>query len=521
MKLTTESTVVNDKKIYNDIETAQTSADDARTIADNTNQYFWFTSTGADTGAHISEQKQIDFIANPSGGNLLARSNGIALRDGLTELATFSADQLRIGRTDANRAMINSGSLEMYNSSNQLYFQVSADGMTYGTNIVANTDDVDDAEAEAKKYATNYIYQSSDGIRIARGSPETESQRVELTSAEVALYDDFGNKRIKINSSDGVILGRSDQVHSVITDGGLDIKENSATLAHYGSYARIGKQASQHINIDSNGLTVFTGAETDAYNVAQFGNTARIGKVDSNRITVGSDGLAVWYSSTGKSAHIGRDNVNTGSGTATGDYFTFGSRIGTYGRGSFATGESVTASAPNSFATGWNTIAGGAEQMVAGRWNVSDTSSLFIIGKGTSESARSNALKVDGSGNLTIAGKLTTGYDDVTSSAVKQTVDNVTPTVHAYRFGKYIWMNYKLSNVQINQATTIAVLSLNSAIRPKYETIIPASITNSNYQAIGTGIIRFETGGWVYLVTPKTLSQTSNLYVMFTAVYIL
>lgn len=63
-------------------------------IADNTNQYFWHTETGTDTGAHITEIPQDEFLADPEagGGNLLARSNGIAIRDGLTELATFAAD---------------------------------------------------------------------------------------------------------------------------------------------------------------------------------------------------------------------------------------------------------------------------------------------------------------------------------------------------------------------------------------------------------------------------------------------
>lgn len=63
-------------------------------IADNTNQYFWHTETGTDTGIHITEIPQDEFLADPEagGGNLLARSNGIAIRDGLTELATFAAD---------------------------------------------------------------------------------------------------------------------------------------------------------------------------------------------------------------------------------------------------------------------------------------------------------------------------------------------------------------------------------------------------------------------------------------------
>lgn len=110
MKLTTESTVVNDKKINTDIDNAQTTADDAKTIATDTAQYFWFASSGTDAGAHISEQTRADFEANPSGGNLLANSNGIAVRDGLTELATFGATA-RIGKESTNNILINSDGL--------------------------------------------------------------------------------------------------------------------------------------------------------------------------------------------------------------------------------------------------------------------------------------------------------------------------------------------------------------------------------------------------------------------------
>lgn len=63
-------------------------------IAANTSQYFWHTQTGTDTGVHITEVPQETFLKDPEngGGNLLARSNGIAVRDGLTELAQFKAD---------------------------------------------------------------------------------------------------------------------------------------------------------------------------------------------------------------------------------------------------------------------------------------------------------------------------------------------------------------------------------------------------------------------------------------------
>ena len=103
MKLTAETTVINDGKLNTNINTAQATADtaqatanSAKTVADNTAQYFWFTSTGTDTGAHISEKTQQQFLSSPSGSNLLARSNGIAIRDGMEELATFTTSGVNI-----------------------------------------------------------------------------------------------------------------------------------------------------------------------------------------------------------------------------------------------------------------------------------------------------------------------------------------------------------------------------------------------------------------------------------------
>jgi hypothetical protein len=73
-------------------------ANRAARIAGNTAQYFWFTETGTDTGAHITEIPQEEFLADPEhgGGNLLARSNGIAMRNGLRELTIINADGMQV-----------------------------------------------------------------------------------------------------------------------------------------------------------------------------------------------------------------------------------------------------------------------------------------------------------------------------------------------------------------------------------------------------------------------------------------
>lgn len=68
-----------------------------------------------------------------------------------------------------------------------------------------------------------------------------------------------------------------------------------------------------------------------------------------------------------------------------------------------------TQNGANSNAFGLENVANGAEQMVGGRYNVPNSTSLFILGNGTSDSARKNALELDADGNLNIAGDIING----------------------------------------------------------------------------------------------------------------
>ena len=103
-----------EQNLTKDVDVVRTIANKAAKIAGNTNQYFWFTKSGTDTGAHITEVPQDEFIADPSngGGNLLARSNGIAVRDGTTELATFGADGVQVGRADKENIKVGSSKIK-------------------------------------------------------------------------------------------------------------------------------------------------------------------------------------------------------------------------------------------------------------------------------------------------------------------------------------------------------------------------------------------------------------------------
>lgn len=108
----------NALQAQDDASDAMDRANDSYTIAANTDQYFWTTETGTDTGAHITEYPKDEWNDSEgahyhSGGNLLARSNGIAVRDGLTELANFGASAIQIGQTNDTRLTLTTSGLSI------------------------------------------------------------------------------------------------------------------------------------------------------------------------------------------------------------------------------------------------------------------------------------------------------------------------------------------------------------------------------------------------------------------------
>ena len=131
-------------KLASHVATIQKRLEGVSSIAGNTNQYFWHTETGADTGAHITEvpQEEWNDPNNPnyhSGGNLLARSNGIAVRDGLTELAQFKADGIDFyDQYSANVVDVDTDG-SVYNG--EFSYEVSIDSLAPNNPYVVQVDD--------------------------------------------------------------------------------------------------------------------------------------------------------------------------------------------------------------------------------------------------------------------------------------------------------------------------------------------------------------------------------------------
>ena len=100
---------------------------------------------------------------------------------------------------------------------------------------------------------------------------------------------------------------------------------------------------------------------------------------------------------------------------------TEGSNTVAGGNNSHAEGSNTTASGDYSHAEGNNTIANGESQHVQGKYNIADETSAFIIGNGSSDNARSNAMKIDWGGNLEVAGDLKDGSGNTLNKMMSKT----------------------------------------------------------------------------------------------------
>lgn len=149
------------------VESVNTTAREALELADSAkadiqsvNQYFWHVKSGPERGAHITEIPQAAFAADPSngGGNLLARSDGIVVRNGTTELATFGASGAQIGLDSAGHVVTTNNGITMHVGSEKL-LNIYSEEISQGHSFSIIEKEID---------AVNSIYISFDTTNTAK-----------------------------------------------------------------------------------------------------------------------------------------------------------------------------------------------------------------------------------------------------------------------------------------------------------------------------------------------------------------
>lgn len=355
---------------------AQATANNAYKIADDTNQYFWFVGDsgelpeGVGTGAHITETPQQQYLADPEngGGNLLARSNGIAVRDGITELATFGASGAQIGRDEDTHTTIDYHSLQLVDKEGNTYLHVS---------------DLRNEEGVATVSDRFYGDGSTRSFQLSVGNIVSLIEvKVGTTVQEEGTDYTFSASTITF-----VTAPRADAT-IVVQYTTTDYRAKAFTFGTRGTNNAIGAGSFSegYRNVATGGFSHAEGYRTEAigrYSHAEGNDTSASGFCSHAE---GSQCFA-----QGTESHA--------EGRMSGAY-GFGSHAenqsDAYGQYSHTEGYRTKAYGNNSHAGGYFTIANGENQTVIGRNNIPDTTSAFIIGNGTdaSDTDRANAFKV-------------------------------------------------------------------------------------------------------------------------------
>lgn len=357
-------------------------------IANNTNQYFWFTGTGTDTGAHITEVPQDEFT-NPesenyhTGYNSIFRSIGFAIRNGFTELATFGTSAITLGLANAKHILIDTNGISLYSAANTLLSSFTANGTTFydtdGETTVAKIG----AQIELGKPNNANLILSSDQLQLLNSNGSTVTQLLSTNTHD-------GHAYISV---------------SYIPDGIRTVFYTSYEV----SYLRdcYYEDTQEHIDFptidetDRTKLTFATPPETGKGRLIISHATLN----NVYRLTLGSRLSSSHAEYTGRgpqSISIGINNSVYGTesicvGTYNITYTNFGFAFGVYLR----LGQAVTTGTSRS-----------DTQVVLGKYNKRESQKdySFIIGNGTSDSNRNNAFAI------TYGGSVAFGLDTTASS---------------------------------------------------------------------------------------------------------
>lgn len=434
MELIVETSLLDDVKLKDDITEAQETAEEAYTtatkavsIAGNNDQYFWTAQTGTDTGVHITLVSQETFKANPRGANLLARNNGVAIRDGLLEVAVFNQ-----GGTFYNAYV------------NNQWQQVAAYTPTYmqiGATVSGRYNIYIDASGTAanngffmRNGVTNLSKWTTGNIVFYDGTANAyELAKFSLTG--MTLRNSSNQLIAEYGTSGAVVYGYTDnnthaEIARIYSGSGKDASGGTTISAYYTfgyryTYDGIGNysMAEGYITTASGYCSHAEGSQTKATGTCSHaeGQHSEASKQGAHAEGY-SKASGLWSHSEGYNAIASGDYSHAEGGGITPTIDAPSTASGTFshaegeetlasGRASHAEGEGTVASGYCSHAQNYYTQAVSNYQTVVGKYNAVDSSNTygFIVGNGTMYNDLSNAFTVAWNGTTT---SNATGYAD-------------------------------------------------------------------------------------------------------------
>ena len=381
-------------RIQNSVKQVAVDAKNGKRIASNTNQYFWHTETGSDTGAHITEIPREDFLDDPTsgGGNTLIRSNGVAIRDGLTELSTFGAFGAQLGKEDTAHILLTNAGMTGVSSDSTETFRISVGDYTGTAKISESSGIIENANTN-KSILPQFTYTPNadpvdltniliDVTVVATSSGHTRS----LTLRTTRIYDES----------------------QIATDG---LVQSAQPFVTYGDYTRI----EVTVRWFTNAKDSFVSAQ-----VTTAGSTATIDNVQVFCTLTTANPVAPSYTfglrsgtrseegaysfvggtqniASGEASSVfGAENVVGGMGSA-----SFGAQNTVTGNYGLASGQGNVVTGDKATALGDHLLAYTSHQTVLGHYNVGDENDEYalIVGNGD-VSDRSNAFAVGWDGSV-------------------------------------------------------------------------------------------------------------------------
>lgn len=504
--------------------TNATSTTQTRTVPANTYEWIRFVYgavSGSEVGTNITGQVQVEIGSTASAyepyqgntytidlngtryGGTLDVTNGVLTVDrGYTELSEdwywvksssyaggYYASCVNVDGMKANTPFISSHAKTATRIADYLFGTCYCD---YSINfrIMSETSTLQD-------WKDYIVAQRNNGTPInicyELATPQTISltaQQIELLQGTNNVWADSGDVSVQYVTMNSDLLALAEQASksnkfiTQIGDDGIKVHpENDAD--------------SNYAKIDADGMEVYKGGNS----VAKYSDTSRVGQQSTRHIEIKDGGLQVYQDASNVMAHIGYGTGNSASGTATTPYYVLGILNGTPTLGNYsltegfynvasgayshaegawtvasrayshAEGYDTEANGNGAHAEGFGTIAQGAGQTVIGQYNIASGSPqvlhngyLFIIGNGTGDDARSNAMTVDESGNVDISGSY-----KVNGTAIDAySTTTFTPTsgssysnyggCYYEKYGRLVHVHVGVSGLTTNTSTNIFTL---------------------------------------------------------------
>ena len=408
---------VEAKKALSEANKATSDAKDAKAVAEATGQNFWADGNGA----HVSFLKREYWDEYKIGANLLANSLGILIRNGLNPLtgmlsdgfyiydgqgseqnnilASYAKDKdgsakIDIGKTSGIYSEITSAGLSIYDGRDSNNRKLAQFGIIDDkTKIQIGCSDETCAEVEPNAFTLydgggDYYFKVAD-LREPSTGTATLKERTVITKAQDGRC--FCTTKLPATQVDKLMTGNSDSTMKEVTNYTVEQLSGITTIFFPSTsdiYADVTYQAESRL------------CKTYTMGINRIGELGIMSyAIGSNLLSSGFYSYAEGYASQA----LGDYSHAEGCESVARDYaHAEGYNTKARGKASHAQGMDTEAYGSYSSAQNLGTFAFGQAQTVIGRFNVEDYENdyAFIIGNGTDDENRSNALTIDWNGNI-------------------------------------------------------------------------------------------------------------------------